>query len=144
MTDRVDRDEVIALLLDIGLVPVSAQRAADDPRIAWTPQAIVACLYDIEHSPARNKAAALWSTYLLHGRLPPLPKVKPPTDDSIYDTTCPICKGDVRECRGMHGFVLNIPCWQCHKPLGECRGECTPMVATTRRSTRNKRREEAA
>jgi hypothetical protein len=134
---------VVAALTEIGLFPISAQTAAADTRITWTEQALIACVYESDHSTARNPAANLWLHYLLHGRLPPLPKVKP-ADDDEPDTSCPVCKGDVRECRGLHGFVLKVPCWICHKPLAVCKGACTPMVATTRRSTRNKRREDAA
>jgi len=144
MSSRLDPDDVMDMLCDLGLWPISARKAAYDQRIAWTQEAIVACMYDIEHSKSEDKPAGLWSTYLLHGRLPVMPVVKSIPDTNEPDTSCPVCKGDIRECRGLHGFVLNIPCWQCQKPMGECRGMCQRMVATTRRSTRKKRKEEAA
>ena len=144
MSNQLNRDTVCGLLIDMGIFPISARAAADNKNITWTDDAIFACMQDVK----RSSAGALWTGFLLHGNLPPMPKpakVKPTADEqSTYDTTCPVCKGDIRECRGLHGFVLTVPCWICHKPLAECRGECTPMVATTRRSTRNKRREDAA
>ena len=133
---------VVAALIQMGLLPIFAQRAAVDRRIVWTEDALLACQHDLDSSNMSKPASALWSTYLKHGMLPQLPKVNPERDDD-EQLVCPVCKGDIRECRGMHGFVLKVPCWICHKPLAVCKGTCTPMVATTRRSTRNKRREDA-
>ena len=144
MSEQLDRDEVCGLLIDMGIFPISARAAADNKRIEWTEAAIIACMNDVK----RSSPGALWSKYLLSGNLPPMPKpakVKPqPDDDDELQLVCPVCRGDVRECRGLHGFVLKVPCWICHKPLAVCKGACQPMVATTRRSTRNKQREVAA
>ena len=147
MDERIARDDVIDVLTGLGLLPVSAQRAADDPRIVWTEEAILACIHDVENSRTGSPAGALWMSYLLHGRLPVLPKVKPIPDKAAPLTSCPIggppCFGDLSICHGIHGFVATIECWQCHKPMNVCQGTCKPMVPAVRRTTRN-RKEEAA
>src|SRR5687767_15039835 len=78
---ELSRERVTEYLEALGLDTLRAQRAAADRRIAWTDEAIGACLHDVDTSGdhgIRNPALALWKTYLQHGRLPPLPKPKTP------------------------------------------------------------------
>jgi hypothetical protein len=144
MSKTLAPEVVVEFLIGIGLLPLSAQRAAADARLIWTEDAIVACLHDIDNSGMKSPPAALWTNYLLRGQLPPLPKVKPIPDANAIDTSCPVCKGDIHLCHGFHGYGGSVPCWQCHKPMSECQGMCKPLVPAVRRTTRNKRREDAA
>jgi hypothetical protein len=128
MSVPLDRDDVCALLIELGLFPVSARAAADNERITWTDDAVVACMADVERT---GSAGALWTRYLLSGHLPPMPKpakVKPSPDAPL--TSCPICAGDLAECHGIHGYAATLL-------------RKATLQPTARRTTRN-RKEDAA
>jgi hypothetical protein len=121
MAKLLDPAVVIAGLEQLGLATLYAQRAAADSRIAWTEDALKACGHDVKTSTMRKPERALWSTYLQHGQLPPLPYT-PPVDE----LRCPFADcdagGDLAICHGIHGYLRLLPCWSCGKPVGECWG----------------------
>jgi hypothetical protein len=123
MADDLSVAVVTAALQQFGLAPLYAQKAAGDSRIQWTEDALAACQHDIETSTMRKPANALWSTYLQHGQIPPLP-YSPPVDE----LRCPFsgcdAGGDLSKCHGIHGYLRLLPCLNCGKPIRKCWGRC--------------------
>lgn len=147
MADQLPKAVVEAALMQMGLLPRSARRAAADGRIVWSVEALKACQHEITTSRALVPAAALWTNYLDLGLLPQLPKSAPtlaPAEGAYEGMPCPICKGDLSVCGGVHGVVATMQCWQCRQPMNVCRGACQPAMPKVRRTTRNKRKEDAA
>lgn len=129
------RAEVIETLISLDVDRVRAESAADDPRLAWTDDALAACIDDVVTSPSRkinHPGLALWSRYLSKGAFPPSQakaKGKQAHTEQLVRCPFPDCYagGDLSVCRGVHGFLRSLACVGCGQNVMVC-GGCCPVV----------------